>query len=676
MLAETDIGYVISQIAISLDELDEAELEALDLECESRVQRKTEDVRSTERLLESDEGTKEAQFDSLVEINNELIDEYASNVAEEKDIETKRIGVRRKNMNKKVNAALHYLGVKVTFLWAQINNCMEHVPVKVCQEYRKVCYSSEFDLKKPYGHSSRLLSCVKKTKADPREMRRLMVQLSTKDPKNNLKEDFETPRKSLAGSSQQQSVSSTGIGAQVSVTATTPADIAAISSLTQTEMTRFMVDNSNANIISADNIPSTPSASCNSGENNNTLPQNKPPRSLFHVGSVVTSYDHVMKLLLREEAWGKCVDNKLYLALDSTCSKLASITARLKLLQFLLRMLVNGVNDEDLLQQFELHESFKTLHCYFAIKSHKQDCSTIRPDGYCFYRVLYLLYLRCKSEYTLDLAQLCEIDRQINTGVDTPANTAFQEFLGSIRDFQRPMQDGEDPLKNIDQRAFSETVDLVHHYSNQYPGKSIGQDEWGNSIWIRYLTYNISNFTVVSKTDRSSAIAKRLYANSQEHDQWSTLSFTSAGDPTKIGITLANLKAAVANCNFCSFADSHFFLIDSPAVDEATVAISQMTAGFLLKMLNGVRLIQEDYGVLLSNVSSIVLSLENDSICPVTDDFNLNTFRELFVAANPNAPTLNFQMTVVDLMHEGVVAINESAPSTELETFELLKAQV
>jgi hypothetical protein len=628
---------------------------------------------------------------------------------EEEDVETqrevisarhaqdiKKVQMKRTAFNKRVNYAIHCLAVRTMYVWAQVNNCAHLLPPNLISQYMSIRYTKEFTTTSRKGtdgqqHSpfetEALLKCIKSSKDDLEEVQALVVQLVEKNPQCELKTDYITPAK--------KSVVKAGlVGAALQITAATAEKLAARDA-TQTRMSSFLLSSSDElelpqpsndaeydtnntsfdmsdadrELLAGDGSPEvSEKAGARVSSNGGNGPRKL--RSLLHITPAVSSYDELMKILIRGHGWSKNEAKDMYIAVDTVCSKLATVTARLKFLSFLLRAEMECMDENAAVEAFLSDQSCQQLVCYFAIKHERNLLSNISGDGYCFYRAIYLLYYNHIHGRVNSLQDLSDIDKNINSSAaHSSDDRSFHAFLDNIATLQRTTFGSETPLLQFEQSAFLEAVRIANFYLHKFPGKGVGQDEWGHGEWIRFLDFPIANFGVVTKKDEYTLSYKRMYTSKcTKEEQWSQLVGASVCPPdaNTQNITLGQVQDIMKHCSFLTFQNNHFFLIPNLDEENAAVAYKKMCLKMLQKLRENVRLV-DDVQAVRENVELILNSIETDKDCAVPP-LQLESFKAKYKTQNPSAPSVNVTRTILELDGDG--------EQDEKSLVETLKAQV
>lgn len=573
-------------------------------------------------------------------------------------------------MKKKTHTAIHNVSIKILCVWAQVNGIFHELPPSLANTYKRLRASNDYKFNGGNTYEQKLLDAVKNVKVRRGDMRELSCTLVNKScTTTSLKGTKSSSKKAMSSSSSSsesspESSSDTGALFMTANNGEAPSD-----NMKQTDITSFMRDKSLSNGM-GDSLLRTPSAIV---------------RNSLHMTDVVVSYDKVLKMLLRGEGYGKSSCNQFYLALTATYDRRDAVLARMKVLLALCKAAIDVKGEDRSCEEAcgELIDSevLHPLHCTFASRSNQDDADRIRSDGYCFYRCLFQLHVRCNSKFTRTMEQMVASDKNCNTVETTNSSQGFQNFLSQL---STSTIHREGLLSAADEDAFSAVVVLVHAFSVLSPGKPLSIEEWGNSAWVETLKFPCASFTVIPEND--SVLAERLYTedDGRPTDQWSQLTYISQVEKPGKPITVGDVLKVTQNCNFFTFATGHFSLIDNPE-DGADIVTSMLT-GMCAELIGSMLLISlEKLTTLHDRVGLIVTSMENNEPCSVTEEFDFKEFQGLMMSAKPRVvtdgmPPVVSPDSVIDLSlyddDDDDDNCNEASPANSEKLIKRLRAQV
>lgn len=407
-----------------------------------------------------------------------------------------------------------------------------------------------------------------------------------------------------------------------------------------------------------------------------SVPANFPPHrsSLMHTSELVKSYDEGIKMLMRVHGSAK-VQDKFYLDVENAANRAAQVLTRLKFFRFLLTNCdTKGV---DAVKAFKADSIFLDLSCHFAFKGDNRDYTSIKPDGYCFYRVLFQLYRRMTSFYDLTVEDLICHDAMINTKASppTPETEEFQQFLAYMPNICKAAEGAEGTtFHDEDRKAFLDAVEVALYCSRAFPGQGIGEDEWGNARWFYYTKTYVCQFTFI-ENNRASSMAKTVYQGASANDQWSYLTLYSRNKPDTFNIKLVDVEEiSESGCNFCCFKRNHFYLLQSPTADQLSDGLNELYDVILTNMKSGVRLIQ-DRDEMIDRLSKIITSMENNSpVCEIEKHFEVEVFKQALL--NEGCVGAQLAKPVVPVIDISADSESEDEKSPEEKTIEELREHV
>jgi hypothetical protein len=623
-----------------------------------------------------------------------LLSLFSAEVTKELNSTLRAITVRTDHLKVRVNQAITKVLTRVTVTWAQVTKNVSLIPTELLVAYGSLTRDEGFKTSKINAErDKRLVDCVIKSNMTHKALGSLMVQLSVKNARANLitDEDYVPPAKKnkTTGSSSKAAAGSGKIGAPPVVGPYSETAQAAEALLKQTTIAAYYGSSGSSTFLSTSSTPARlpdDLASRAAAVFNKTPPSTKFHNMMSLAVPAVRQFDTIIQIVMRVGGFEN--DGNMYLAFDPTGAKLAHVVARLKLLRFLLSCGVEGIYDgKELREAFQLDDVSKLLMCTFCVKSSRDDRNNIKPDGYCFYRVLYQLYRRFQSDFTLSVDEMSCNDRRINSSViSTPEDEEFKTFYLSLVEHLCPVEACFSELDKADRSAFLEAVELAVYHLTKLPGRSISEEEWGNAIWLKFVTFSVSNFSVVPRDN--SSLSTRLYGDEDELRQWCLMQRPGLCDPQVNAFLLPDILRGLEAPNFCSFGSAHFFLIDNPTAQEAKATVNGILESTLESMLQIVGLLDEQSNpsATLEKVNAVIQWLESTPPTtesstvkepPVEDKkINITSFRNLVSELHPDSCQDSAAANVVDLSVDEEDRPNESEKSVDTFTIEMLQKLV
>ncbi len=378
----------------------------------------------------------------ILYLNNEKIKNPTSTAAV--DGKLKAIMLVEKSFKRKINNLEHSLLNKIINLWLALNenlavigNVDEKVLAKrlakeTKSDIMKVMLGSDDD-EDESGLGS-LFHTLRTTQTDPAEMLDLITVMETKHPDNALP-------------------------------------------LTQASMDKYLMPK-----VAGDPKLSPASCVADGGQ----LPQTTSPSAAAAHGATLEEVETTMSRdgLHHLRAFLKVFLEGVGGETSVLCVKLqAKLSAKDPgIIDFLL-FLVEHSAETDCAKLYELLKGsafFAKLHCNFYNPFDEKDYGNTLADGYCFYRAIFQLYLREKSEYQLSLREMRDIDRILRIA-HSDTRVDFFNFLNTVR---KGIAGGEGDKTKVNNAKFA--------FFNLHG--SLAKAFWGCMDWIASLHFNCSGF--------------------------------------------------------------------------------------------------------------------------------------------------------------------------------------
>ena len=618
----TTLKKQIMQTMSDMVDLEKMELEKL---CRQRIKQYEDNLDA------------ECEGDMLVS-KSELLGLFRAEATKQMNCAITLIVSRNSGMSSRINVSITRVLTRVTMAWARVTENVDQIPPELGAMYAKLSNAPGFQvIEDMEQRDAKLMDCIKKSLHDKKQMQNLMVQIVNKDARANFQENYtqENAAKKSKSSSASSAKKASGDEETTSSAVAKNGETAVVAASTKQQLTldQFVASNPDfGSAFLAYSAVATPSSASHLAvETVSSLARGEksPPRIHFKTPKSIENMDEVMKIIIRVSGYGK--HDNVYLGFDASGGKKENTLVRLKLIKFLFMVMEeeNYCEHEELRVIFQQHAPVKDVSCIFCFKHSSEDRLTIKPDGYCFYRMVFQLWRRHKSEYTLSLADMVDNDRKVNSSaISTPENEEFKKFLLNLQEHIRPLDGSEDAYQVADRHALVEAFELAAAYCSIKPGKSIAEEDWGNSAWLKFFLFNISNFTAV-KNDNN-FLARRLYELGEVGDQWSLMQRPGLCDPKKQGFSYVDVYKGIQTPNFCSYSSSHFFVIDNPSATNVNASTNKALEIALTKMLHTLTLLKVNYKVAADDVGKMINWLESGcdkNSLPQVATVNLDEFK-------------------------------------------------
>ena len=645
-------------------ELERAELEKI---CKQRI-------KSYEESLVRDKSA-----DSTVN-KNELMELYKAEVSKELNLTIADNLKRNGTMSKSINVSITRVLTRVVVTWARVTENCDQIPQELLAMYAAISNAPGFrsvrDKENREMREVELVECIKKSMHDKKQMHNLVVQLVNKDARANLVENYNEEN---AAKKSKAKASSSDLSAKTSSEKTSSEKTSSdktssdkmqqgVDSSARGAMDKFIVSDP---FFSSSFLAYSSTATPLSVVKSHVECMEKTFRNCFKPLAVIEKFDELMKIAMRVAGFGQ--SHSVYLSFDASGAKLENYVARFLLLKFCLSRLLaredSEVDGPGLRVAFEADKASKLVACTFCHKHKAEDRLTIKPDGYCFYRVVFQLWRRHKSDYKLTLADMVDNDRRVNSSaISTPENEEFKKFLLTFEENICALDGSEDKFQLADRNAMTEAFELAAAYSSVKPGKNICEEDWGNAAWLKFISFNISNFTVVKKDEMF--LSRRLYQQVEVGDQWSLMQRPGLCDPKKHGFLLCDIVRAVQEPNFCSYSDSHFFLVDSPSAGEVNASTNIALEIALTNMLGTLALMKEDVNIVADDVNKMIQWLESGGVGSLhhqVRDVNLEYFKREVARKNPGVNQASSSVIDLSFDDDETVDLDKSSDDIVIE---------
>lgn len=220
--------------------------------------------------------------------------------------------------------------------------------------------------------------------------------------------------------------------------------------------------------------------------------------------------------------------------------------------------------DEDAMFDMFCESSyFKSLSTTMFIPFKQADQFSIKGDGYCFYRAIFMLWLRFKSGYQLSSEALSEIDnklKSVGSSSNNDLRTQFQDFFNKI----------EILFPDPNARSKVATAKYTFIHLKTY----LDERFWGGSDSVPFLDYPCTAFSHnKSETSLPGCWAKMYCSslpgllNGRE---------TVNADTVGAAYNLNDIQTVLMNeHNWLLHKKVHFFVADHPSVEEFSTSFKE-----------------------------------------------------------------------------------------------------
>jgi hypothetical protein len=246
------------------------------------------------------------------------------------------------------------------------------------------------------------------------------------------------------------------------------------------------------------------------------------------------------------------------------------VTRNLGLMKFI--EMNESLDDTELYELFCASPYFKSLSCAMFVPFQLRDQYNIQGDGYCFYRALFMLYLREQGDYILTADQLRELDHSLKdiTLEGTKLREQFQLFFARLESLF--------PDKHAKSKAATAGCTFSHLLTY------LDQRFWGGSDSVPFLDFVCTAFSYNrgEHADLSGCWAKMFCSsifgivNGVE-----TLSYDTVGDAYSLHDVLMVLMRPH---NWLIHKQVHFFVGDHPTVDRFLYSFACCMSGMLTEL--------------------------------------------------------------------------------------------
>lgn len=313
------------------------------------------------------------------------------------------------------------------------------------------------------------------------------------------------------------------------------------------------------------------------------------------------TYDGVIRLLMMQ----------LRASCDTLCIHLhhkfksgkTDLVLRLRFLQFL-------VSHRDLPPQeigilFSDSQFYDLFTCVMFTKAVRANTTNIRSDGYCFYRSIYQLYLRELSQYERTVDIMAVDDKLCNTTDHKgESHSSFLDFMADFSSHIKPENSKIKKMFPVKHFKLVANQRVLPKLLKKKPGLALPLPLWGNQADVYMLKFNVTGWELIDENQNS---ALHLAENDCQWMRYKNCSADSTFDALKLPL-VDRLCSIVPN--FVCFKDNHFFVVESPSVQDFAESISDVKIKLMERIMDGVSLVPEP-DLFLERLEDIIQALEN-----------------------------------------------------------------